>query len=631
MRLKALMVVIVGVFVAGTALTALPRGQTTTPIQAKKTANVLQTLQQAVSSLTGNGNGVFGQPADTATPVTNPTTTTTTTATPAPTTATPAPAGASATTPVATAGPTQMQADAGFTHLLRRWPRQTTLTPPADLCLLTPPANFLSAQGLATPWQLSGTTGGTPCTEENANTAVFVEATIFDPATGALSAYDPLVVDQGTQPAAAPVVPTLPRNAAVAIWIGANATVVLPGGVRGCTDGTDSVFSQQAYCNVPQFLNAVRGRLNKAATTGNTGGTTTGTTMGTGPGNRGNGNRGNGAGNNRGRGNRGNPGNGMRPMANFIPNFPSGWGGRLPNGQGGRITVPQIGTATDGKPCPTSRDFMIVDQDQSDNDYTHYLVVNGNQVAQDTTANRQQFPNAQITFNGSDEGTVVPGVDAALGCKPWAVTDLADPNQTISTGLLNEIQASVFQGQPVALVPALDDFVTNPSVSLTQDLNKLNNYRQQVDQPRVASLNQANTTTYCQNLLKVGLPRIANDQNLLANQPSPFPATANNLFTFIANRFMATFSSNPGFLQCTNLLHVANPVTVTTDGNGVVTAATINLNPGPNNASPTPTVSPTTTTNPTPTPVGTVTPSPSPNLPVIGRGRGRRGGLPVVG
>lgn len=406
--------------------------------------------------------------------------------------------------------------------------QETTLQPPADDCLLTPPANPLSAQGLATPWQLSGSTGGTPCTEEDGNTAVFVEATILDTHTGKLSAYDPLVVDAGTQPLVKPVVPTLPRQAAVAIWVGANTDVVLPGGVRGCSDGVDSVFSQQAYCGVPDFVQAV----NK----------------------------------------------GLRQH---------------------RIAVPPIGTAKDGQPCPTSRSFSVVDQDQSDNDETHYLIVS-NQVAQDTTANRAQFPSAAVASNGSDEGTVVPALDAALGCTPWKVTDLGDPQQTIGTGLLNEIQASRFQAAPVATVPAGDDFVVNPAPAGAQDLNKLNLYRQEVDQPPVPSLTvsssgpvSASTTTYCQNLLHVGLPRIAGDQALLQSQPSPFPAVASNLFTFLAIRFMATFQDQPAFLHCTALLGVQNPVTVTTDANGVASSAAINLQPGPlAAASPTPSPSP---------------------------------------
>ena len=74
------------------------------------------------------------------------------------------------------------------------------------------PARPLSARGLATPYQLTGPDGQTPgasgCTEANSeNLGAFVQATILNPATGVLSVYEPLVITQGTKPAAA----TAPR------------------------------------------------------------------------------------------------------------------------------------------------------------------------------------------------------------------------------------------------------------------------------------------------------------------------------------------------------------------------------------------------------------------------------------
>ncbi len=33
----------------------------------------------------------------------------------------------------------------------------------------------------------------------------------------------------------------------------------------------------------------------------------------------------------------------------------------------GQLIVPKLGIAADGGPCPTTRDFIVVDQDQSDN------------------------------------------------------------------------------------------------------------------------------------------------------------------------------------------------------------------------------------------------------------------------
>ena len=94
-------------------------------------------------------------------------------------------------------------------------------------CTLIVPANPLSAQGLATPYQLIATNAADgPCNEANANQTAFVQGAIINPRTGRISIYDPLVVDAGTQPAAAPVVPALPRGAVVALWFGYNGNTL---------------------------------------------------------------------------------------------------------------------------------------------------------------------------------------------------------------------------------------------------------------------------------------------------------------------------------------------------------------------------------------------------------------------
>src|SRR5208283_1297678 len=73
-------------------------------------------------------------------------------------------------------------------------------------CDIIVPANPLSARGLATPYQLTGPAGTTPaasgCTMTNAAAlGAFVQATILNPRTGALSVYNPLVITAGTTPA----------------------------------------------------------------------------------------------------------------------------------------------------------------------------------------------------------------------------------------------------------------------------------------------------------------------------------------------------------------------------------------------------------------------------------------------
>src|SRR5439155_3645527 len=87
------------------------------------------------------------------------------------------------------------------------------------------PFNPLTAKGLATPYQLIAThPANGPCHEANNAQAAFVQAAVIDPATGNISIYNPLVIDQGTLPAAQPVVPKLPQGGIVGIWFGFNGT-----------------------------------------------------------------------------------------------------------------------------------------------------------------------------------------------------------------------------------------------------------------------------------------------------------------------------------------------------------------------------------------------------------------------
>jgi len=73
-------------------------------------------------------------------------------------------------------------------------------------CTIAVPANPLSAAGLATPYQL-----GDGCSMANGTEEAFVEATILAP-NGSIQVYNPLVIDAGTQPAAAPAAPTIARG-----------------------------------------------------------------------------------------------------------------------------------------------------------------------------------------------------------------------------------------------------------------------------------------------------------------------------------------------------------------------------------------------------------------------------------
>ncbi len=370
-------------------------------------------------------------------------------------------------------------------------------------CSLQVPNNPLTAQGLATPYQLSATDPAQTCNENNANQSAFVQAVIFDPATNTLSAYEPLVIDKGTKPAIDPVVPQLPQGAVVGLWFGFNGTFLhLTGGTfaGACVNGTrGSDFGQFAYCNAPRFFQVVNGAIQAKA-----------------------------------------------------------------------LTVPAIGNASDGQPCYTTRSFALVDMDQSDNVQTQYLVNAQGQTAQLSTANQGQLQGAITIGNPSDNALLSRFVDPALGCQAWQIPDLANNGAMTATLATDELQAAANQQAPVALIPAGDEMVL---VNNHPSLFKTNLYRIGVDQAPAVSLNAASTTTYCKNLINTGIPRLQMDMQTLSNAASPDAGAANSLFTFLANRLNATLGD--GGLNCVGLLKIQNPVTLTTDGNGVVTAATL--------------------------------------------------------
>src|SRR6266700_4011872 len=403
-------------------------------------------------------------------------------------------------------------------------------------CTLIVPSNPFSAQGLATPYQLVTTDPANgACNESNKVQAAFVQGAVIDPATGQISIDNALVIDQGTQPAATPVVAQLPANGVVALWFGFNGNNLTLQGTNGsleqgrCVNGVNgSIFGQFAYCNAPAFFRAAN--------------------------------------------------NAMRA---------------------GLLNAPPLGMANDGKVCPSVRDFGVVDMDQSDNVVTSYLVTANGQTAQVTTANMTALQKTQTQVNGSDNRLLAVAMDGALGCTPWMAPDLANPGHMLPALPLNELQAARLQAPPVARVPANDPMVITNN---QPDINKLNAYRRGVDQSPVSTLVAASTTTYCRRLLAIGPARIQLDMQLTQGRPSPDPAVANSLFTFLAQRFVASYGANG--LNCVGLLNKPDPITVTTDANGVANSAIINTGTAARPTAPTtsPTVAPTTAIGVTPTP-----------------------------
>jgi hypothetical protein len=234
----------------------------------------------------------------------------------------------------------------------------------------------------------------------------------------------------------------------------------------------------------------------------------------------------------------------------------------------GTLTVPAVGTGKDGQACQTTRDFGLIDQDQSDNAVAHYLFdPNTGQSAQDTAANQAAMGAATVEANGSDNGLLDGFVDPALGCTPFTAANSTNPAGASASQALNELSARVNQKGTVARLPVNDPQLL---VGGQFSLGKTNTYRIETDQAALPfNTNTArNAATYCQNMVNIQTARLKLDAPLETGTASPVPALGDNLADFLAARLSASF----GNLNCQNF-GLTNPVTLTTDANGVAIGA----------------------------------------------------------
>jgi len=393
-------------------------------------------------------------------------------------------------------------------------------------CDIIVPANPLSAQGLATPYQLTGPAGTSPaasgCTMTNSvNLGAFVQATILDPRTGRLFVYNPLVITQGTTPAAAPVVPRLPRHAIVTIDFGFNGTNLTQVGATpnalqqgNCVNGLGSIFGQVSFCNGINFFNAA-----------------------------------------------------LRLMRAGLVHVPAA-------GRSAKI-VPTAGAIGTGNGCPVVRNFDMVDQDPSDNVTTVYLLNPATgQTAQDTAANEANMTGNQALSNGSDNALIDRFLDPAFGCAPFTAPDLANNGAPATSQALDELLATRSQPRVAAFVPENDEMVLDANGQL--DPAKTNLYRAELGQPLISRFTEATSSpaNFCQNMVNIQTPFLAANQALLATGPTPVPTVGENLLTFLANRLNMSFTN----LGCQNF-GLTNPVTVVLDGAGAAMSATFNTTP----------------------------------------------------
>jgi hypothetical protein len=394
-------------------------------------------------------------------------------------------------------------------------------------CDIIVPAHPMSARGLATPYQLTGADGTTPaesgCQMSDAvRLGAFVQATILDPATGALSVYDPLVVTKGIRPAVLPSVPKIPADAVVTIDFGFNGKDLLPVGATPttladahCVSGqAGSPFGPVSFCNGTDFFNAV-----------------------------------------------------------------------VKDEQQGLLTVPSPGTSDtitasgeglgSGRVCPVTRNFEVAGPASANDVTTEYLLnpLTG-QTAQDTTSNAGNIAGARLLSNRSDNTVLDQFLDPVLGCTPFQAPDLANNDQPTSSSALDEILAGAHQPKIAALVPENDEMVRGGDGEL--DAAKTDLFREELGQAPISS--QSDKTSdpemYCQNIIDIQTPFLAANRTLLAASQSPASATGDNLLTFLANRLNTSFTS----LGCRHF-GLANPVTVTRTGAGTAVAATFNTTP----------------------------------------------------
>jgi hypothetical protein len=237
----------------------------------------------------------------------------------------------------------------------------------------------------------------------------------------------------------------------------------------------------------------------------------------------------------------------------------------------GTLKVPALATGSDGKQCENTESFSLIDQDQSDNVVSRYLLKGDGQTAQNTPANESAMGGATVIVNGSDDGLLAHFVDPALGCTPFTAPDTTAASTSEASQALNALSARQNPNAMRALLPVNDpQLLVNGKFSLV----KTNAYRAMVDEgPLSANQNgNWNAAVYCQDMVNTAPARLKLDFSKEVGFTSPVPATGNNLATFMGARLAASFTN----LNCQNF-GLKDPVTVTVNGQGVAVAVSYRI------------------------------------------------------
>ena len=320
------------------------------------------------------------------------------------------------------------------------------LSTKAQDCIIQVPNDPLNT-GLFENWILSTQTfSDVPCTQTDPGANVFIEATILNIYTGELFVYFPLVVDIGSTPAAPALkgnITTL--NHIVTIHFGSNGNSITLLPTIDYSTNSNSLISGNCVNGLQN--GSIFGQFAYC-----------------------------------------NSKNFFKRVNEMINNSP--------------IKIPELQNSPLGDVCPTTRSFGVVDQDQSDNVLSQYLLLSDNTVAQDYKTNKDKFPNFKILGNGNDNRLLNNFINVAIGCQSFTAPDLVDNTILRSSLALNEIQANLLDVnlETTALVPSIDPMVLDDNI---ESLEKLNLYRIGVNQPLLSSLNISNNILYCNQLITI--------------------------------------------------------------------------------------------------------------------------------
>lgn len=366
-------------------------------------------------------------------------------------------------------------------------------------CILEVPDNPLTT-GLFDLWFVSSDNPNIlNCTQLLPEKAVFVEATIIDKDTGKFFIYYPLVVDKGTQPAILPERVNLPVNNNIVIHFGTNNNAIK---LVSSINNIDILGNNNC---VNGFNDSIFGQFAYC-----------------------------------------NAISFFNDVNSMIHDL--------------KINIPFIPNSNKGILCPTIRYFGIVDQDQSDNVLSSYIITNDNKVAQNTFINNKILNVKNIVGNGSDNRLLNVFINPAIGCISFIASTIIEKNIYKSSLALNEIQANTYGNVNIdALIPA-----NNPMtlVNGKQSIEKINNYRVGVNQPLLQNLNVVNDINYCTNMENNSIFFLSTYINEFINYKSP---TNDNLLIFLCDRFTNSWI----LLNCDNLLNKTSPIFNTINDFGI--------------------------------------------------------------